>query len=108
MEIDIILPPTRFLIIPQPLFSGSQVGTVIMTAVSGFLASSSMGWPSIFYFSGMAGTIWSILYFVYGSNSPAECKAISDDERDYIERSLKQKKDDVSGEGRRMVKFTEF
>lgn len=66
-----------------------------MTAISGVLASSSLGWPSIFYFSGMVGVVWSVLWYVYGSNSPAECATISEDERDYIQRSLQQKKDDV-------------
>lgn len=68
-----------------------------MTAVCGVLAASSLGWPSIFYFSGMAGVVWAVLYFVYGSNSPAECAAISEEERDYIEKSLNQKKQEVSG-----------
>lgn len=76
--------------------SGSQVGTVIMTAISGILASSSLGWPSIFYISGSAGVVWSVLWFFYGSNSPAECPTISEEERDFIEKSLQQKKDDVS------------
>lgn len=79
--------------------TGSQVGTVIMTAVSGVLASSSLGWPSIFYISGVAGVVWSVLWFFYGSNSPAECPAISEEERDYIEKSLQQKKDDVNYTG---------
>lgn len=69
-----------------------------MTAISGILASSSLGWPSIFYFSGTAGVVWSVLWFFYGSNSPAECPTISADERAYIEKSLQQKVDDVSTE----------
>lgn len=77
--------------------AGSQVGTVIMTAISGILASSALGWPSIFYISGSAGVVWSILWFFYGSNSPADCPTISDEERTYIEKSLQQKRDDVSG-----------
>lgn len=72
------------------------MGTVIMTAVSGILASSSLGWPSIFYISGSAGVVWSVLWFFYGSNSPAECPTISAEERDFIEKSLQQKKEDVS------------
>lgn len=67
-----------------------------MTAISGVLASSSLGWPSIFYFSGISGIVWSVLWYVYGANSPAECSAITEAERDYIEKSLQQKKDDVS------------
>jgi MFS transporter, ACS family, solute carrier family 17 (sodium-dependent inorganic phosphate cotransporter), member 5 len=60
-----------------------------MLAVSGVLASSSMGWPSIFYFSGAAGLVWSILYFFYGSSSPSDCGGrISSEEKRFIESSL--------------------
>lgn len=68
-----------------------------MTAISGVLASSSLGWPSIFYISGSAGVVWAILWYFYGANSPAECPTISEEERTYIEKSLQSKKDDVSG-----------
>lgn len=69
-------------------YAGAQFGTVIMLAVSGVLAASSMGWPSIFYFSGAAGCIWSILWFLFGSNSPVEHRSISAEERNFIESSL--------------------
>lgn len=60
-----------------------------MLAVSGVLASSTMGWPSIFYFSGVAGLVWSILYFFYGSSSPADSPGrISQEEKYFIESSL--------------------
>lgn len=60
-----------------------------MLAVSGVLASSAMGWPSIFYFSGAAGLVWSILYFFYGSSSPSDCSdRISPEEKRFIEASL--------------------
>lgn len=69
-------------------YAGAQFGTVIMLAVSGVLAASSIGWPSIFYFSGAAGCIWSVLWFMYGSNSPGEHRSISAEERNFIESSL--------------------
>lgn len=64
-----------------------------MLSCSGVLASSVMGWPSIFYFSGAAGGLWSILWFFFGSNSPSECKSISTEEKDFIETSLKPNDD---------------
>ena len=76
-------------------YAGAQFGTVGMLAVSGVLASSSMGWPSIFYFSGGAGLIWSILWMFLGASSPADCKSISMEERSFIEKSLKTNEDDV-------------
>lgn len=69
-------------------YSGSQFGTVIMLSCSGVLASSFLGWPSIFYLSGAAAAAWSILWFFFGSNSPAEYKSISQEERDFIESSM--------------------
>lgn len=56
-----------------------------MLSVSGILASSAMGWPSIFYFSGAAGGIWAIFWLIFGCDSPAEYKNISAEERSFIE-----------------------
>lgn len=59
-----------------------------MLSSSGILASSPMGWPSIFYISGTCGILWSILWFFYGGNSPAEYKSISIEEKEFIQSSL--------------------
>lgn len=66
-------------------YSGTQAGSVVMLAISGLLASSPMGWPSIFYFSGGATLAWTVLWILFGSSSPALCKRISVEERAYIE-----------------------
>lgn len=82
-------PPSERGMIGTYCYSGAQFGTVLMLAVSGVLASSAMGWPSIFYLSGVAGLVWSILYFFYGSSSPSDCSGrISSEEKNFIERSL--------------------
>ena len=82
-------PPCERGTIGTYCYSGAQFGTVVMLAVSGVLASSSMGWPSIFYLSGVAGLVWSILYFFYGASSPSDCPGrISSEERQFIESSL--------------------
>lgn len=72
-------------------YSGSQFGTVVMLSTSGVLASSFMGWPSIFYISGLASGLWAILWLFFGSNSPADYKYISAEERDFIQSSLGQR-----------------
>lgn len=69
-------------------YAGAQFGTVIMLAISGVLASSSMGWPGIFYISGAAGLLWSVLWYIFGGNSPSEHGSISAEEREFIESSL--------------------
>lgn len=66
-------------------YSGTQIGTVLMLGVSGMIAASSIGWPGIFYISGALGVVWSVAFFIYGSNSPSEYLSITKAERDYIE-----------------------
>lgn len=69
-------------------YAGAQFGTVVMLAISGVLASSPIGWPGIFYVSGAAGILWTVVWFFYGGNSPVEHGSISPEERDFIENSL--------------------
>lgn len=57
--------------------------------ISGFLAASNVGWPSIFYIFGALTILWSIVFFYYGADSPAEHRSISQKEREYIEESLR-------------------
>lgn len=56
-----------------------------MMGCSGILASSTMGWPSIFYISGSAGLIWSIIWLCFGGNSPNDSKTISPEEKAFIQ-----------------------
>ncbi|XP_017473752.1 PREDICTED: putative inorganic phosphate cotransporter [Rhagoletis zephyria] len=68
-------------------YSGSQFGTVVMLFVSGYIASSWLGWPSIFYLSGIVGILWSCVWFYYSSSTPNEHPSISVAELRYIESS---------------------
>ncbi len=70
-------------------FSGSYLGSVVMLSVGGLLVEN-VNWQSVFYVSGSAGIIWTILWFHFVSESPAEHRTISFEERDYIERSYVQ------------------
>ncbi|XP_037942181.1 putative inorganic phosphate cotransporter [Teleopsis dalmanni] len=69
-------------------YSGTQFGTVVMLAISGYLASSFLGWPSIFYVSGGIGILWVVAWKVWGANSPSEYKSISAEEKKFIQTSL--------------------
>ncbi|XP_073811730.1 putative inorganic phosphate cotransporter isoform X1 [Musca autumnalis] len=71
-------------------YSGSQFGTVVMLAVSGVIAQSSLGWPGIFYISGAMGFVWAICWFFFAASTPAEHKSISPEEKKMIENSLGQ------------------
>lgn len=66
-------------------YSGTPLGTVIMLAASGIIAASSLGWPGIFYISGGFAGIWTVIWFIFGCNTPADSKIISIEERAYIE-----------------------
>lgn len=66
-------------------YSGIQIGSVVMLAVSGLIASSFIGWPGIFYSSGTMCLLWCIGLYLYGANSPAECTRVTAEERAFIE-----------------------
>lgn len=66
-------------------YSGTQAGTVLTLGVSGLLASSSMGWPSIFYLTGAATLSWSGIWYFYGSSSPSDSSIISNEEKSFIQ-----------------------
>uniref|UniRef100_A0A034VMC2 Putative inorganic phosphate cotransporter n=1 Tax=Bactrocera dorsalis TaxID=27457 RepID=A0A034VMC2_BACDO len=70
------------------IYSGAQLGIVVMLATSGNLCSSRWGWPSTFYLPGALGLIWSVLWYTFGASTPRDCKHISVEERDMIENSL--------------------
>lgn len=104
-------PPQQRGVLASFAYSGSSLGTVIMLATSGIIASS-IGWPSIFYFPGIAGLVWSVAWFFLGSNSPAECKLVSAEEKLYIETSLgksqEKTKEKLSTPWSKVLKSTPF
>ncbi|XP_017490862.1 PREDICTED: putative inorganic phosphate cotransporter [Rhagoletis zephyria] len=81
-------PPAERGVLATLCFSGSQFGTIIMLAISGTLAASAYGWPSIFYMSGCCGVLWAFVWLMWGADSPRASKLISSIERDYIESAL--------------------
>lgn len=58
--------------------------------LSGLLAEHGPwnGWPSIFYFFGLIGAVWSIMFLLMVDEDPESCKKISDDERKFIISSV--------------------
>lgn len=77
------------------MYCGAQFGTVLILSSSGVLASSALGWPSLFYIPATIGVAWSIVWFVYGSNSPNDYEAISPEEKSFIVSSLGSSSADV-------------
>lgn len=69
-------------------YAGTQLGTVFMLAVSGVIASSSIGWPGIFYVSGGMSAVWAVVWLWLGSEKPSESRNISVAEKRFIESAL--------------------
>jgi ACS family sodium-dependent inorganic phosphate cotransporter len=67
-------------------FSGSHIGSVVALSLGGIIGKY-LNWQSIFYTSGGAGLLWTILWFNFISESPAEHNSISLEEKVYIENS---------------------
>lgn len=88
-------PPMERSKMATTVYAGGMMGVVIAMPVSGVLCDV-FGWESVFYFFGIVGIVWSILWFFLVFNSPAEHPRITQEERDYIEshvgkRSQEQK-----------------
>lgn len=65
-----------------------------MLLIGGPIAASGIGWPGLFYISGAFGVLWTLFWAYYGSESPEECQRISEEERQFIQTSLGQTKDE--------------
>ncbi|KAL1464582.1 hypothetical protein WDU94_004213 [Cyamophila willieti] len=65
----------------------SSLGAAITLPICGFLIDA-IGWESVFYFTGLTGLVWSILWFFLVFETPATHPRISAEEREYIESSI--------------------
>lgn len=63
--------------------SGVSFGIVLANMLSGVIAVK-YGWPSIFYFSGIFGIVWYIVWTIIVRKSPEYDSMISDKEKSYI------------------------
>ncbi|XP_067658052.1 sialin-like [Haliotis asinina] len=72
-------------------YAGAQVGNVVTFPLAGFLCKYGFagGWPSIFYVLGALSLVWFILWMLLVSDTPAQHKRISENERRYIEFTLR-------------------
>lgn len=71
-------------------FAGNYAGTVVAMPLSGLLAGSSWGWESIFYVFGTIACIWFVFWMWIVRASPETDPYISEDEKNYILKSLGQ------------------
>ncbi|KAL0883512.1 hypothetical protein ABMA27_016877 [Loxostege sticticalis] len=75
------------------IYGGQALGTVLGLPITGFIASSPLGWPGIFRFYGILSGIVAVVLWFFLADSPAQHKWISVAERRYIEETLGHKKD---------------
>lgn len=66
-------------------FAGSKFGMSIMLGFGGLIAGSNAGWPTIFYLSGGIGILWCIIWWIYVTDTPAQSKHLSTEERLYLD-----------------------
>ncbi|XP_061084829.1 sialin-like [Conger conger] len=70
-------------------YAGAQLGTVVALPLSGYICYY-LNWTYVFYVFGLVGVLWFILWTALVSNTPDTHKRISEAERLYITRSLKE------------------
>ncbi|XP_048209644.1 sialin [Perognathus longimembris pacificus] len=69
-------------------YAGAQLGTVVSLPLSGLICYY-MNWTYVFYFFGLVGIVWFILWIWLVSDTPETHKTISPSEKEYILASLK-------------------
>ncbi|XP_058803315.1 putative inorganic phosphate cotransporter [Phymastichus coffea] len=82
------VPPLERARLGSLVMNGPQFGTVITMPISGAVAASSIGWPSVFYIFGAVAIAWSILFFLLGADRPSDHPRICPKEANYINSSL--------------------
>ncbi|XP_032517399.2 putative inorganic phosphate cotransporter isoform X1 [Danaus plexippus] len=69
-------------------YGGQALGAVLGLPITGFVASSPLGWPGLFRFYGILTGIIGAVMLKFGVDSPAKHPKISSAERRYIEERL--------------------
>ncbi|XP_057305939.1 sialin-like [Hydractinia symbiolongicarpus] len=76
--------------------AGCPVGTILTMPLTGLLTKYGFdgGWASVFYVFGAVGLLWFFVWCLIVHPSPETHTTISDEERNYIMKSLDQKKNE--------------
>ncbi|CAH1997698.1 unnamed protein product [Acanthoscelides obtectus] len=78
-------------------YAGCPFGIIFTMPATGFIAASTLGWPWSFYFLGTLGYIWISVWYFLGASCPAEHPKITNEEKQYIQRSLNATPDEKGG-----------
>ncbi|XP_042235021.1 putative inorganic phosphate cotransporter [Homarus americanus] len=82
------IPPEERAKLASIVYSGSEAGTMVTLAMSGWLCGCGSGWPSAFYVFGVLGLVWCITWFLLVHDSPHTHPRITPAELTYIQSSL--------------------
>ncbi|CAG9828052.1 unnamed protein product [Diabrotica balteata] len=69
------------------VYAAGPLGTVFSMLIAGYISASRLGWPWVFHFFSILGILWCIFYAIVGRNTPAEHPTITQEERNYIEKT---------------------
>lgn len=72
------------------VFGGAQIGNICANTISGLLLHNFDGWSSPFYFFGACGVAWFIFFEFFCYKDPASHPYITEKEKDYLMKELKQ------------------
>ncbi|XP_055846602.1 putative inorganic phosphate cotransporter [Episyrphus balteatus] len=78
--------------------TGIESGTIVSMYVTGMIAASDLGWPGISYIFSGVGVVFSLIWFIFAENTPADAKFITSAERNYILSSQASVKNDQEKE----------
>lgn len=70
------------------VFGGGQVGTIVGTALSGFLIDYYQTWESVFYFFGIIAILWFIIFVLICYKDPESHPFIKESEKDYLRKEM--------------------
>ncbi|VDN52662.1 unnamed protein product [Dracunculus medinensis] len=76
-------PPMERSKLATTTFTGGYIGVMVGLPLSAYLVSY-IDWFAPFYFFGIIGIIWAVLWFFISAPTPATCRHIKEDERKYI------------------------
>ncbi|XP_072384181.1 putative inorganic phosphate cotransporter [Diabrotica undecimpunctata] len=70
------------------VFGGSQMGTIICSAICGALIHVTKSWASVFYLFGGLGILWYILWQILCYSSPEQHPFIGEKEKNFLKKEI--------------------
>ncbi len=78
-------------------FSGSRLGAAFALPLVAFLIDA-WGWRTIFYFFGLIGVLFAVLFYVFFRNKPEAHSGLSQEEKTYIVKHRQQEIEKKGGD----------